>query len=105
MSLASVLVLLALIAPVSFVKQNSSAPSTPPASQTVKPSSKRQPPKPAATAAPGGGPDKVWVNTGTSVYHCPGDRYYGKTKDGRYMTEKDAKAAGAKGPKGKTCFK
>lgn len=74
-------------------------------SATVAPTAKRQPPKPAATAAPGGGPDKVWVNTATSVYHCPGDRYYGKTKDGRYMTEKDAKAAGGKGPQGKTCFK
>ena len=75
------------------------------AAQTAAAPAKRQPPQPAATAAPGGGPDKVWVNTGTSVYHCPGDRFYGKTKDGRYMTEKDAKAAGAKGPRGKTCFK
>ena len=78
---------------------------TTPAPATPAAQAKHQPPKPAATAAAGGGPDKVWVNTGTSVYHCPGDRYYGKTKDGRYMTEKDARAAGAKGPRGKTCFK
>jgi len=65
----------------------------------------RQVPKPAATAAPGRGPDKVWVNTASNVYHCPGDRYYGKTKAGKYMTEHDAKAAGAHGEKGQTCFK
>ncbi len=54
--------------------------------------------------APGGGPDKVWVNTNSSVYHCPGDRFYGKTAHGRYMTEAAAKSAGAKGVGGKTCF-
>jgi len=62
-------------------------------------------PKPAATQAAGGSPDKVWVNTASNVYHCPGDRYYGKTKAGKYMTEPDAKAAGAHGEKGQVCFK
>jgi hypothetical protein len=62
-------------------------------------------PKPAATAAPGGGPGMVWVNTKSNVYHCSDDRYYGKTKDGKYMTEADAKAAHAHGVNNKSCGK
>lgn len=64
---------------------------------------KHKAPKPAAEEAPGGGPDKVWVNTNSSVYHCPGDRFYGTTAHGRYMTEAAAKSAGAHGVGGKTC--
>jgi hypothetical protein len=65
----------------------------------------RTPPKPQATQAAGAAADKVWVNTKTNVYHCPGERYYGKTKEGRYMTESEAKKSGAKGERGETCFK
>jgi len=36
----------------------------------------------------------VWVNTRTKVYHLPGDVYYGRTRNGIYMCEKDAAAAG-----------
>ena len=36
---------------------------------------------------------KVWVNTARGVYH-KGGRWYGKTKQGKSMTEDDAKKAG-----------
>lgn len=38
---------------------------------------------------------KVWVNLDSKVYHKSG-RWYGKTKNGKFMTEAEAKAAGYK---------
>jgi hypothetical protein len=38
---------------------------------------------------------KVWVNLDTKIYHKSG-RWYGKTKNGQFMTEAEAKAAGYK---------
>ena len=62
--------------------------------------------KPAAKeAAPGGAPDKVWVNTKSKVYHCFGTKDYGTTKVGEYMSEADATAKGFKGSHGKACAK
>jgi hypothetical protein len=50
-------------------------------------------PAPVAFVAP---PQKgmVWVNTASGAYHTEGMKYYGKTKQGKYMTEADAIKAG-----------
>jgi hypothetical protein len=36
----------------------------------------------------------VWVNTASGIYHREGDQWYGKTKDGKFMSEEEAKKAG-----------
>lgn len=45
----------------------------------------------------------VWVNTNSGVYHCPGTYYYGNTKEGKYMTQGAAKAAGHRPAYGREC--
>lgn len=46
---------------------------------------------------------RVWVNTSSKVYHCPGTTYYGKTSRGEYMAESAAVRAGARPAGGKRC--
>jgi hypothetical protein len=57
---------------------------------------------PSAAPSPGGA-GQVWVNTASKVYHCPGTRWYGKTKQGSFMSEAQAQAQGARPDHGKTC--
>jgi hypothetical protein len=50
---------------------------------------------PNSTASQGNpGPGMVWVNLDSGVYHYENSRYYGKTKNGKYMSEADAVKAG-----------
>jgi hypothetical protein len=71
-------------------KPAAAAPSAPPAASTTA--------APKATAAPPAQqpPVKgmVWVNLESKVFHREGDRYYGNTKNGKFMTEADAIKAG-----------
>ena len=53
-------------------------------------------PAQASAAATAG---QVWVNTKSGVIWKPGTAYYGKTKQGKYMSEPDALAAGYHEPK------
>jgi micrococcal nuclease len=48
-------------------------------------------------------PTKVWVNTRSSVYHCPGTRYYRNTVSGEYLTEPEARRRGNRPAGGRTC--
>ncbi len=46
---------------------------------------------------------KVWVNTKSGVYHCPGTRWYGKSKQGQYMKQSEAQEKGFRPAYGKVC--
>jgi hypothetical protein len=66
--------------------ENPPAPSAGKSSDTAKPNATETRVPPAK--------GMVWVNTSTRVFHYEGDRWYGKTKDGKFMTEAEALKAG-----------
>lgn len=72
---------------------------TPTPTTTPAPKSPKTPPSTSSTTTTGTPqvpPVKgmVWVNLSTKVYHMEGDKYYGNTKNGKFMTEADAIKAG-----------
>jgi hypothetical protein len=56
---------------------------------------KSEPPKALQT--------RVWVNKDTKVYHCPGSIYYGKTRNGEFMEEAQARGYGNRAVEGQGC--
>jgi hypothetical protein len=44
----------------------------------------------------------VWVTLTSKIYHFSGTRFYGNTKHGAYMCERDAAAAGVRAAKNET---
>ena len=47
-------------------------------------------PQPAAVHHAGDPNVKVWVDTHTALYYCPGTELYGKSPDGHYSTQREA---------------
>lgn len=72
----------AVVPKVSVPKAKASAPAVPAAAKAVK---QVQPPASSGM---------VWVNTDSKIYHKSGSTWYGKTKQGSYMTEAEAIKAG-----------
>jgi hypothetical protein len=67
-----------------------------PAAKTTTPKAPTTPPPSSADIANAKAKGMVWVNLNTKVYHKAADKEYGTTKNGKFMTEADAKAAGAR---------
>ena len=77
-------------------KTTAATPAAAPAAKTATKTAAPAPPPNAGDIASAKGKGLVWVNLNTKVYHGSGDKEYGTTKNGKFMTEADAKAAGAR---------
>jgi len=62
-----------------------------------------QKPTPTPTPSKGVPTIRVWVDTEYGYYHCPTSKLYGKTKQGVYMTQKQAQDRGYRPAYGTFC--
>lgn len=100
--LAALVLLIALLMGASFAAlsaQNTNANKNANANQNANTNSNSN----SAPADPGDPAIKVWVNKSSHIYHCPASRSYGKTKNGEYMTQKEAQDAGNRPANNKAC--
>jgi hypothetical protein len=96
MKLLSILALGSILG-ASVVMAQAPAQSTTPATKAAKPASAPAPS--AADIANAKTKGLVWANLNTKVYHYSTDSTYGTTKNGKFMTEADAEAAGYRAAK------
>ena len=93
--IASMVTVSGAAAPKSASKSSSApAPASEPSSKSSKASKSTASEPDEAAYQPPPSKGMVWVNLESKVYHREGDRWYGKTKHGKFMTEADAIAAG-----------
>jgi len=94
----SLLVILCLVCSIAVAQ---TAPATAPAGGTAAPAAKSSGKSTGASGATDAqiaaakASHQVWVNLDSGKYH-KGGRWYGKTKNGKFMSEAEAKAAGYK---------
>ena len=93
---AAALLGVALVGGIYFRHAPGPQPAAPPVVQA------KQPPAPTAVRAENPAV-KVWVNTGSGTYHCPGTRWYGKTHAGEFMTQKQARDKGYRPAANRAC--
>jgi hypothetical protein len=95
---------------VSGSSANSNATNSQPSSAETAPAPSRKSSSKSTSAPPSStsqssqpqgnpGPGMVWVNLDSGVYHYQGSHYYGKTKNGKYMSESEAISAGYRAAK------
>jgi hypothetical protein len=93
-------VLYSLLSVVAVATAQSAPSDSQPTSTSTKPKSAKSDsaPSSASEIEAAKASHKVWVNLATGVYHKRG-RWYGKTKNGKFMTEEEARKAGYRAAK------
>lgn len=88
-------IFIATAAPAQTKSKQGSTKSSQSSTKSAQPEAKAEQPKAMQT--------RVWVNKDTKVYHCPGSIYYGKTRNGEFMEEAQARGYGNRAVEGQGC--